>query len=190
MARYVISDHHFGHSNIIQYCDRPFTSVGEMDNVLLDRHYQTVDDESVLIHLGDVAMDMQNGRETIEYFQRLGGDLLLRGNHDVGLDPEDAPFPVLDSCIIEDGGYRFYCAHRPGDIPDEWENWVIHGHMHNNDTEEYPFVAYDRQQVNVSSELLNYRPVSLDAITHLLDNCPPGTHLRGIEEAKQVLDDH
>ena len=54
-----------------------------MDNTLLDRHYATVDAEDTLIHLGDVAMDMQDGRETIDYVQRLDGDLLLRGNHDV-----------------------------------------------------------------------------------------------------------
>jgi len=161
MTRYVISDHHFGHTNIIEYCDRPFSSVGEMNNVLLDRHYETVEDEAVLVHLGDVAMDMQDGRETIESFQRLDGDLLLRGNHDVGLTPDDAPFPVLESCVLEHDDYRFYCTHRPENIPDRWDEWAIHGHVHNNNTAEYPFVACDEQRVNVSSELLDFRPVAL-----------------------------
>ena len=108
MARYVVSDHHFGHANIIEYCDRPFSSVGEMNAALLDRHYETVDDGDVLVHLGDVAMDMRNGTETVDYFERLDGDVPIRGNHDVGLDPDDAPFPVLDSCVVEHGEYRFY----------------------------------------------------------------------------------
>jgi calcineurin-like phosphoesterase family protein len=78
-----------------------------MDNTLLDRHYATVDAEDTLIHLGDVAMDMQDGRETIDYVQRLDGDLLLRGNHDGGLDPEDTPFPVFEACLLEHERFRF-----------------------------------------------------------------------------------
>lgn len=189
MARYVISDHHFGHTNIIEYCDRPFSTVGEMDTTLLDRHYETIESDALLLHLGDVAMDMQDGRETIEYFQRLDGDLLIRGNHDVGLDPEDAPFPVLDSCVVAHGEYTFYCTHRPEDIPDDWEGWALHGHAHNNDTETYPFVAYDERRVNVSSELLAFRPLSLETITSLLDACPAGSRLRDIEQARDHLGD-
>ncbi len=189
MGRYVISDHHFGHTNIIEYCDRPFTSPGEMNGVLLDRHYETVDADDVLVHLGDVAMDMQHGDETIEYFERLGGDVLIRGNHDVGLDPEDAPFPVFDSCVLTHGEYQFYCTHRPEDVPDEWDGWVIHGHIHNNDTDTYPFVAVDDQRVNVSSELLEYRPIALDTLTGLLDACPPGTRLRDVAAARAQFGD-
>jgi calcineurin-like phosphoesterase family protein len=188
MARYVISDHHFGHANIIEYCDRPFSSVGQMDGVLLDRHYETVDPEDILVHLGDVAMDMQNGDETIEYFQRLDGDILVRGNHDVGLAPGDAPFPVLDSCVIEHDDYRFYCAHRPEDIPESWDGWALHGHHHNNHPDEYPFVAYDEQRINVSSELLNYRPITLETVTSLIEQCPPGTRLRDIEKAREMME--
>ncbi|MFB6103311.1 MAG: metallophosphoesterase [Haloplanus sp.] len=187
MGRYVISDHHFGHANIIDYCDRPFSSVGEMNTELLDRYYETVESEDILIHLGDVAMDMQNGRETVEYFQRLDGDVLLRGNHDVGLDPDDAPFPVLGSCIVEHDDYRFYCTHRPADIPDEWEGWALHGHIHNNDTETYPFVAYDDRRVNVSSELLNYRPITLETVTSVLDTCAPGIRLRDVDTAREYV---
>jgi calcineurin-like phosphoesterase family protein len=61
MSRYVISDHHFGHANIIEYCDRPFDSVGEMNTTLLNRHYETVGESDVLVHLGDIAMDMSDG---------------------------------------------------------------------------------------------------------------------------------
>lgn len=185
MARYVISDHHFGHSRIIGYTDRPFSSVGEMNAALLDRFYETVDADDVLVHLGDVAMDMRDGAETIEYFQRLNGDLLVAGNHDVGLSPDEAPFPVLESCILEHGEYRFYCTHRPEDVPDDWDGWVLHGHMHNNDTDRYPFVAADERRVNVSCELVNYRPVRLETLTSLLDVCPDGTRLRDVDAATE-----
>ena len=150
----------------------------------------TVDDDAVLIHLGDVAMDMQSGEDTKQYFEQLDGDILLRGNHDVGLDPDEAPFPVMDSCVLTHGEYQFYCTHRPEDIPDDWDGWAIHGHIHNNDVERYPFIAYDDKRVNVSSELLNFRSVTLETITRILEACSPGTRLRDVDQAREFIEEN
>jgi len=177
MARYLISDHHFGHANIIEYCDRPFSSPGEMDSTMLDRFYEVVDPEDTLVHLGDIAMDMRNGEETIERFDQLNGDLLVRGNHDVGLDPEGAPFPVVEATILAAGDHEFYCTHRPENIPGRWDSWAIHGHEHNNDTDEYTFFRSDKKRVNVSAELLAYKPIRLRAILKLIEACDSRTHL-------------
>ncbi|WP_053948568.1 metallophosphoesterase [Halolamina sediminis] len=184
MSRYLISDHHFGHANIIEYCDRPFDSPGAMDSAMLDAHYETVPPDAVLVHLGDVAMDMQDGRETIERFNQLDGDLLVRGNHDVGLDPDDAPFPVVDATVLDHGERTFYCTHRPEDVPEDWDGWVIHGHHHDNNPDTHPFVAADARRVNVSAELLDYRPVRLDGLTALLDRCGSTERLRDAAAAE------
>lgn len=66
-----------------------------------------------------------------------------------------------------------------------WDGWVLHGHIHNNDTDTYPFLAYDAQRVNVGCELLDYRPLKLNTLTSLLDEAPPGTHLRDVEAARE-----
>ncbi len=187
MARYLISDHHFGHSNIIKYCDRPFSSVGEMDSAMLDQYYETIDTDDVLIHLGDVAMDMQDGRETIERFDQLDADLLVRGNHDVGLSAGQSPFPVVDACTLDHRGYEFYCTHRPEDVPESWDGWVLHGHHHNNDLEQFPFVYYDEKRVNVGVEVLDYKPIRLDRIVEILEEATPGTHLRMRKDVEKEL---
>lgn len=154
MTWYVVSDHHFGHENIIEYTDRPFGSVDEMDRVMLDRHHDTVGTDDVVFHLGDVAMNTAEGEETIEHARELDADLLVEGNHDVGLDPARVPFPVLDSCTMEYGGYSFLLTHDPGDIPDGRAKWSIHGHEHDNHPDEHPFIHYDEKRVNVSVELI------------------------------------
>jgi calcineurin-like phosphoesterase family protein len=188
MSRFVVSDHHFGHANIIKYCDRPFTSVGDMDTTLLNRHFETVEPDDVVIHLGDVAMDMRTGEDTIEQMEAIGGDLLVQGNHDVGLSDGQAPFPVLDSCVLTHGEYTFYCTHRPADVPDRWDGWVLHGHTHNNDLDTYPFLSYDDQRVNVGVDLLEFRPISLETITTLINHCGPGTHLEDVAAARELTE--
>lgn len=47
------SDTHFGHANIIRYCNRPHGSVEVMDADLLDRLNARVQPEDTLYHLGD-----------------------------------------------------------------------------------------------------------------------------------------
>jgi len=72
-ARYVVSDHHFGHANIIGYCDHPVASPDEMNDTLLGRHHETVPPEETLPQLGDVAMDIRDGRETVDRFESGAG---------------------------------------------------------------------------------------------------------------------
>lgn len=188
MARYLISDHHFGHARIIEYTDRPFDSVGDMNQALLSRHYETIGDDDVLIHLGDVAIDMRDGTDTIKFVDRLDANLLVRGNHDVGLDPEEAPFAVTEACVLHHDDREFYCTHRPEDVPDWWDGWAIHDHQHNNDTTTYPFIEGSARRVNVSCELLEYRPLSLATLSEVLDAIRSDAHLRDRQAVREVLD--
>ncbi len=40
-------DEHHGHANIIKYCNRPFTSVDEMDAEIIQRHNEMVGSKDV-----------------------------------------------------------------------------------------------------------------------------------------------
>jgi len=189
MSRYIISDHHFGRLQIIEDTDRSFDSITEMNRVLLNRHYRTVGEDDTIIHLGDVATDTRDGSETIAFFNHLDGDMLIRGDHDASLDAADAPFPVVQSCILEHGERRFYCTHQPETIPPDWDEWAIHGYVCDN-PEDFPFIAYDDRRINVSSKLLNYRPITLKTLEHILDCCSPGSRFRDITAARATLGEH
>lgn len=50
------ADFHFGHSNIIRYCNRPFRNVEEMDRTILERLNASVKVNDILYFLGDFCI--------------------------------------------------------------------------------------------------------------------------------------
>jgi len=112
---------------------------------------------------------------------------LVKRTHDVGLSDADTPFRVVDSCVLTQGGYTFFCVHRPEDASDEWDGWVVHDHHHNNDVETLPFLAYDDRQVNVSAEPVDYQPITLTTIAESIDAADVGTRIRDRNELESVV---
>jgi len=82
------SDSHWGHNNIISHCNRPFSSLHEMNKTLVDNWNRTVPPDGVVYHLGD--MFFRNMLGSLAILDRLNGKIkLLRGNHRQ-LDPKIA----------------------------------------------------------------------------------------------------
>jgi calcineurin-like phosphoesterase family protein len=75
------SDTHFYHKNIIRYCNRPFSSIEEMNGVLIDNWNSVVKNNDVVYHLGDFAFC---GRGILgSTIKKLNGNICLcKGNHD------------------------------------------------------------------------------------------------------------
>lgn len=76
---YLTADTHFGHNNIIRYCNRPFNTVDEMDDKIIENWNNVVTNEDIVYVLGDFAF---NNFKT--YVDRLNGTriYLLPGDHD------------------------------------------------------------------------------------------------------------
>ena len=86
MKYFFTSDEHYGHTNIIKYCDRPFKNVDDMDTEIIKRHNEVVGDEDIVIHAGDFTM-RKNAREAKNYMKRLNGmHIFIRGSHDYWMD--------------------------------------------------------------------------------------------------------
>ena len=77
----VISDPHFNHENVIRYSNRPYASVREMDEAIIANWNRVVDDEDLVLCLGDFCFGT---KDNIPYYaQRLKGrKILIKGNHD------------------------------------------------------------------------------------------------------------
>jgi calcineurin-like phosphoesterase family protein len=76
------SDHHFGHENIIDFCNRPYASVYEMNADLIERWNARVRPDDLVYYVGDIVMG-PGRKESMKLIAQLNGrKLLLPGNHD------------------------------------------------------------------------------------------------------------
>lgn len=74
------SDHHFSHENIIKYMNRPFESIDDMDEALIDNHNSVVKKNDTVYFLGDFCF---NSKKFEENMKKLNGiKHFISGNHD------------------------------------------------------------------------------------------------------------
>lgn len=160
MKTFVIADTHFGHSNIIKYCDRPFVTTEEMDRQLIEKWNLVVGKEDIVYHLGDFALG--NMTKVSEYRKQLKGKIfLIQGNHDgysirkyyeAGFDKVyDKPIIIHDFIIL---------SHHPMFITDIMPYANIYGHVHNNPQ----YTSVTGNTFCVSVERTNYTPILLDTV--------------------------
>jgi calcineurin-like phosphoesterase family protein len=164
---WIISDTHFGHKNIIGFCDRPRNH----EDVMLSNWERTVQDGDTILHLGDVAFgrraDIYNWAKILDDLP--GRKFLIKGNHDHsssikiyrGIFDE-----ILQPFVQEFSDVKFLFSHYPDEhISDEWDI-NIHGHVHNNPVDHIagPIVNMDKLYENVSVEVINYTPIRLNSI--------------------------
>lgn len=157
---YIISDTHFEHANIIKHCSRPFKDVGEMDDTMFDNWNSVVKCDDTVYFLGDLCM--KHPRYWLENLN--GNKIMIRGNHDKLLKNAHR-YQILNW-----KGENILLVHNPDFLPFEWNNWLIHGHVHTNDMLKYPLINNHQKTINVSVELINYTPIKLDVLLEMRDN--------------------
>lgn len=174
-STYFISDLHLDHANIIHYCARPFSNVQEMNDILVDNWNNTVRDNPICF-LGDLSFG-RGSRSARYWLGKLRGRIhYIRGTHEAYVEGSES------YKVLEYGNHKFLLVHDPDNLPIKWTDWIIHGHKHDNDIKNYPFINGEKKTINVSAELANYKPVSLDFLLSLkldsikrmntIDSCP------------------
>ena len=71
MKIYFIADTHFNHKNILEYCNRPFADVEEMNKILVNNWNDTVKHDDIVYMLGDFCMG--NKHEIKKFTEKLNG---------------------------------------------------------------------------------------------------------------------
>ncbi|QYO75614.1 metallophosphoesterase family protein [Devosia salina] len=173
------ADTHFGHASIIRMAGRPFTSVEEHDQALIDNWNAVVAPADTVFVVGDFAHKADNDRAR-KIFERLRGTKhLVIGNHDSEFVRTGLPWAsVMDRVKITVDGQKIVLDHYP---MRSWEGVrsgaiQLYGHVHNR-IDVWP------NSCDVGVDCWGYRPVTLLDIRARLDAAPH--HL--MEE--YVLDD-
>lgn len=79
---YYISDLHLFHEAVLKFDDRPFASIQEMHEVILENWNSRVKNGDIVYILGDIAL-RGTLEELISFVARLKGrKILIKGNHD------------------------------------------------------------------------------------------------------------
>ncbi|CAO4148321.1 Calcineurin-like phosphoesterase domain-containing protein [Methylorubrum aminovorans] len=152
------ADTHFGHAGIIAACKRPFSSVQEMDECLIEAWNATVRPGDHVIHVGDFAMgDLAHAEEV---FRRLHGrKVLVVGNHD--RKARKLRWAEVHDGIREmsvEGRHVVACHYPMVSWPRAYRGSLhVFGHTHGR-------VAGTRQSCDVGVDMWSYQPTSLSAI--------------------------
>lgn len=131
MTVFLTSDTHFGHTKIIEHCKRPFSSVEEMDEVMIERWNAAIGLRDEVWHLGDFAFRTPDMRR---YFDQLNGrKKLIFGNHDDETTRRLAWDEVRDYAEVKLNKQKIVLFHYP---IQEWNGAFrgsihAHGHQHN-----------------------------------------------------------
>ena len=170
MNYFITSDPHYGHLRIIEYCNRPFKSLDDMNTQLINRWNSRVKDDDVVYILGDFCFTNTKNAECrgeginkkwLHWWNQLNGvKVLARGNH----DSNNSAKTLISHMVLEFGGKKIGVIHRPSDIPYTNANvdYWIHGHVHNNRPKAYTYNGV--VHVNACVEVWNYYPVKLHEI--------------------------
>lgn len=175
MNKWFISDTHFSHANIIRYTWRPFQSINEMDEQLIENWNRHIAPHDTVFFLGDFGLGTADFLGSI--CARLHGNkICIRGNHDgTPAKMHKIGFTlVLESAFLKIGRHQVELVHIPShSAPPHFQ---LHGHVH----EKRPNKLVDRQ-LNLSVEVWDYKPVPEKTIVALLDRADPLS--KGIEES-------
>jgi calcineurin-like phosphoesterase family protein len=155
------ADLHWDSANVIGYCDRPYSTVAEMNEILIDNYNSRVKKQEHVFILGDLAW---SGTEEYLLSKLNGQKHLILGNHDrKGVYIQLAKKGLLQDInqmrgVTVDNQYIWMC-HYPMRSWNKsfYGSWCIYGHVHNR-LPDYGF------STDVGVDCWNYYPVSYEEL--------------------------
>lgn len=179
------ADSHFGHHNVIRYCNRPYENAAEMNEKLINNWNSVVPPKGTVYHLGDFFMGNSIFWEPV--LNRLNGEIhLVKGNHDkkVLKEPFTSRFASVNDyaeIFVNDKDApmkRFHIVMMHFPIL-SWNgsnhgSWHLHGHSHANQSIMAANANVKRLDVGVDNPLCGYSPFSFNQIKEIMES---KTHL-------------
>lgn len=176
------SDTHFGHTNIMKYCKRPFSSVEEMNETLINNWNSVVGENDIVFHLGDFGF--VGSQEFKAIIERINGNIyLITGNHDRKMlrDGSMNHFKFVGpELYISVNHQKIYLNHKPylcfdgsyGRRDKTW-TWQLFGHVHsgprdNTGLDHQRLVHLFPTQYDVGVDNNSYTPISFERVKEII----------------------
>jgi calcineurin-like phosphoesterase family protein len=159
------ADQHFGHTNIIRFCDRPFTDADHMTEVLIANHNSVVEDGDTVYHLGDLTFQL----DAEQYVNRLKGTHhLIVGNHDHKVfQKRKRPgvyTSIQDKKEVKWDGHSFFLSHYSHRVWNKSHFGAIHLYGHSHGT-----IPDFGRSMDVGVDTNDFFPYSGFQVTELMD---------------------
>ncbi len=155
MVFWFTSDYHFGHDNIIKYCNRPFKNIHEMNSAITRNHNSRVKPDDTVLFLGDFCFKGKSGPQT--YLEKLNGNFVfIRGNH----DNNNSLNAIIENVVINHGGQEIFLTHRPVDFDPAYKLNLV-GHVHEKWKKK---VEGKTTLINVGADVWNFMPINIQEI--------------------------
>ena len=162
------SDTHFGHTNIIEYSNRPFSSVEEMNDALIANWNDRIKNGDVVYHVGDFAFTIKTNAINKIMSQLNGQKFLIYGNH----DKKD---------VIKSDGWVWQGHYKKIRVESQkiilfhygcrvWDgchrgSWQLYGHSHGSLQDDPNAKAFD-----IGVDCHNYAPLHFDEVSKIMEN--------------------
>lgn len=165
---WIISDPHFDHYNIIKYCNRPFSSVEEMNDALINNINSVVKPNDTLYLLGDITFNHKRFKYWLEAIN-CDNKILIRGNHDPHNIDKYLPIrglkAVHDYLEIAMFGKNIVMMHYP---LARWNrqnhgSYMMYGHVHNN------FKMENTNSLDVGVDSIGFYPIEIKKAMEIID---------------------
>ena len=173
MTTFFTADTHFGHENIIRYCDRPFSSVEDMDETMIENWNAVVGPGDHVWHVGDFAFSDKPER----YFRRLNGQKhLVLGNHDGARVQGLGWASVREMGFVRAGTTGVWCCHYPMRTWPHAQHGAVHafGHVHG-------ALRDSRRSCDVGVDRWGFTPVTVEAMLARMAESDPSPDYPDVE---------
>jgi len=175
MTTFFTADTHFCHKNVISYCNRPFTSVEEMNERLISNWNEVVSNKDIIYHLGDFIFSSR--KRVLEIASRLNGNIIfIIGSHDNPNHLRQITKQVFDSKLIKINSQNIFLSHYCHKVwpKSHYGTWHLIGHSHgglNN------YTRKEGKILDVGVDTHNFYPWSLKEVEEIMKSRPDNFNL-------------
>lgn len=150
------SDEHYGHKKIIEYCNRPFSSIEEMNTVIINNFNSVVDKNDITLHAGDFCW---SNKEPVDLIRQLNGNhIFLKGSHDHWLSDSSKYMwrKMFGETLVVVCHYCMRTWERS-----HYNSWQLFGHSHGR-------LQGIGKQYDIGVDNNKFYPVSFDQIVDIM----------------------